>query len=267
MKRWTFPIVVSLLFHALILSWAALCFYLPKEPKQRQIAVKLVRMPALTAHAEAGKIEEYPGPAPAFEESKTGQAFKAEGNEKEISNNNAKKDTTTKAKNTSKTLGKNQKEVKKLEDTEKPKALEPKDTKPAPQLKREPRIDSAQEGTASSEKAIAQQGGANDVPSSAPSPTNNNSPTLQGGARLYAQSDVVKQVKPIYPLASRRRGEEGTVLLEVRVDPSGTVEEVRIVEGSGYPLLDQAAERALKEWRFREGSGVIFLVPVQFKLQ
>ena len=267
MKRWTFPIALSLFLHALILSWAALCFYLPEEPKQRQIAVRLVRMPALTAHAEAVKIEEYPGPAPAFEESKTEQAFKAAKNEKEINNNNAKKDTTTKAKNTSKTLGKNQKEVKKLEDTEKPKALEPKDTKPAPQLKREPRIDSAQEGTASSEKAIAKQGNANDVPSSAPSPTNNNSPTLQGGARFYAQSDVVKQVKPIYPLTSRRRGEEGTVLLEVRADPSGTVEEVHIVEGSGYPLLDQAAERALKEWRFREGSGAIFLVPVQFKLQ
>jgi len=256
-----------LFLHALILSWAALCFYLPEEPKQRQIAVRLVRMPALTAHAEAVKIEEYPGPAPAFEESKTEQAFKAAKNEKEINNNNAKKDTTTKAKNTSKTLGKNQKEVKKLEDTEKPKALEPKDTKPAPRSKGEPRIDSAQEGTASSEKAIAKQGNANDVPSSAPSPTNNNSPTLQGGARFYAQSDVVKQVKPIYPLTSRRRGEEGTVLLEVRADPSGTVEEVHIVEGSGYPLLDQAAERALKEWRFREGSGAIFLVPVQFKLQ
>ncbi|HPU77861.1 MAG TPA: energy transducer TonB [Thermosynergistes sp.] len=267
MKRWTFPIALSLFLHALILSWAALCFYLPEEPKQRQIAVRLVRMPALTAHAEAVKIEEYPGPAPAFEESKTEQAFKAAKNEKEINNNNAKKDTTTKAKNTSKTLGKNQKEVKKLEDTEKPKALEPKDTKPAPRSKGEPRIDSAQEGTASSEKAIAKQGNANDVPSSAPSPTNNNSPTLQGGARFYAQSDVVKQVKPIYPLTSRRRGEEGTVLLEVRADPSGTVEEVHIVEGSGYPLLDQAAERALKEWRFREGSGAIFLVPVQFKLQ
>jgi len=266
-KRWTFPIALSLFLHALILSWAALCFYLPEEPKQRQIAVRLVRMPALTAHAEAVKIEEYPGPAPAFEESKTEQAFKAAKNEKEINNNNAKKDTTTKAKNTSKTLGKNQKEVKKLEDTEKPKALEPKDTKPAPRSKGEPRIDSAQEGTASSEKAIAKQGNANDVPSSAPSPTNNNSPTLQGGARFYAQSDVVKQVKPIYPLTSRRRGEEGTVLLEVRADPSGTVEEVHIVEGSGYPLLDQAAERALKEWRFREGSGAIFLVPVQFKLQ
>jgi len=266
-KRWSFPIALSLLLHALILFWAALCFYPSEEPRQSQIAVRLVRMPALTAHAEAGKIEEYPGPAPAFEESKTRQAFKAEGNEKEIDNNNTKKDTTAKAKNTSKTLKKEQKEVKKLEDTAKPKALELKDTKPAPQSKGEPRIDSVQEGTASSKKAIAQQGDANDVPSSVPSPTNNNSPTLQGGARLYAQSDVVKQVKPIYPLASRRRGEEGTVLLEVRVDPSGTVEEVRIVEGSGYPLLDQAAERALKKWRFREGSGPIFLVPVQFQLQ
>lgn len=267
MKRWSFPIALSLLLHALILFWAALCFYPSEEPRQSQIAVRLVRMPALTAHAEAGKIEEYPGPAPAFEESKTRQAFKAEGNEKEIDNNNTKKDTTAKAKNTSKTLKKEQKEVKKLEDTAKPKALELKDTKPAPQSKGEPRIDSVQEGTASSKKAIAQQGDANDVPSSVPSPTNNNSPTLQGGARLYAQSDVVKQVKPIYPLASRRRGEEGTVLLEVRVDPSGTVEEVRIVEGSGYPLLDQAAERALKKWRFRGGSGPIFLVPVQFQLQ
>lgn len=267
MKHWTFPIVLSLLLHALILSWAALCFYLPEEPKQRQIAVKLVRMPALTAHAEAGKIEEYSGPAPAFEESKTRQAFKAEGNEKKIDNNNTKKDITAKAKNTSKTLKKEQKEVKKLEDTVKPKTSEPENTKPATQPKGELSTDSAQKGTASSEQVVTPHGYANGTPSPAPSPTNNNSPVLQGGARLYAQSDVVKQVKPVYPLASRRRGEEGTVLLEVRVDPSGTVEEVRIVKGSGYPLLDQAAARALKEWRFRKGSGPVFLVPVQFQLQ
>jgi protein TonB len=266
-KRWTLPIALSLLLHVLVFSWAALCFCLPEEPKQRQIAVKLVRMPALTAHAEAGKIEEHIGPAPAFEESKTGQAFKAEEDEKEISNNNAKKDTTAKAKNTSKTLGKNQKEVKKLENAVKPKTSEPENTKPATQPKGESRTDSAQEGTASSKQAVVPQEDANGTPSPAPSSINNNSPTLQGGARLYAQSDVVKQVKPVYPLASRRRGEEGTVLFEVKVNPSGAVEEVRIVESSGYPLLDQAAARALKEWRFRECSGPIFLVPVQFQLQ
>ena len=228
MKRWTFPIALSLFLHALILSWAALCFYLPEEPKQRQIAVRLVRMPALTAHAEAGKIEEYPGPAPAFEESKTGQVFKAEENEKEISNNNAKKDTTAKAKNTPKTLGKNQKEIKNLKiqetknfGTQRYKACSPIKKRASHRLRTVKELLVGESHCATRD--------ANDTPSSVPSRRTITAHTTRERGSTHKRCR--KTGKTYIPLASRRRGEEGTVLLEVRVDPSGTVEEVRIVEG------------------------------------
>lgn len=57
---------------------------------------------------------------------------------------------------------------------------------------------------------------------------------------------------PIYPAASRKLGEEGTVMLMIYVHPDGSVGEVRVHKSSGHPRLDQAAVQAAKKgWRFR----------------
>ncbi|WP_168735174.1 energy transducer TonB [Pseudothauera rhizosphaerae] len=56
--------------------------------------------------------------------------------------------------------------------------------------------------------------------------------------------------EPAYPQASRRRGEEGQVVLRVRVLASGRAGEVEIAESSRYPRLDHAARQAVAEWRF-----------------
>src|SRR5687767_6306677 len=57
---------------------------------------------------------------------------------------------------------------------------------------------------------------------------------------------------PIYPSASRKLGEEGTVTLMIYVHPDGSVGEVRVHKSSGHPRLDQAAvQAAQKGWRFR----------------
>lgn len=54
-----------------------------------------------------------------------------------------------------------------------------------------------------------------------------------------------------YPYESRMRGEEGDVRLRLRVDPTGMVEHIDILEGSGFPALDTAALLAAANWRFR----------------
>lgn len=78
---------------------------------------------------------------------------------------------------------------------------------------------------------------------------------------------------PPYPAASRRRGEEGQVLLRVRVLASGRAAEVEIVESSRHPRLDQAARRAVADWRFepaRQGGSAVdswLRVPVVFRLE
>lgn len=77
---------------------------------------------------------------------------------------------------------------------------------------------------------------------------------------------------PRYPYLARRRGQEGRVLLRVRVSSAGNAAAVSIRRSSGYRLLDDAAVEAVREWRFvpasRGGSPVAGAVdvPVSFKL-
>ncbi len=52
---------------------------------------------------------------------------------------------------------------------------------------------------------------------------------------------------PVYPPVSRRRGEEGTVVLSVQVLANGTAGSVDIVQSSGYHRLDEAAVRGARQ--------------------
>lgn len=60
---------------------------------------------------------------------------------------------------------------------------------------------------------------------------------------------------PPYPALARRMSWEGTVhcLIEVAID--GTVTRVSVACSSGHEILDEAAQRALREWRFESGAG------------
>ena len=78
---------------------------------------------------------------------------------------------------------------------------------------------------------------------------------------------------PAYPRLSRRRGEEGTVVLELMVLKDGTVEEITIKESSGYPRLDKSAMEAVRRWKYnpatRGGQPIDYryLQPVTFSLK
>jgi len=56
---------------------------------------------------------------------------------------------------------------------------------------------------------------------------------------------------PDYPAESRRRGEEGTVRLSLRIGPDGRVQMAEVAQTSGHPALDRAAVEAVRRWRFR----------------
>jgi protein TonB len=77
---------------------------------------------------------------------------------------------------------------------------------------------------------------------------------------------------PAYPYRSRRFGEEGTVMLAVRISDTGRVEAVSVKQSSGHRRLDRAALRAVKGWRYqpatRGGDPIAYdyLQPVVFKL-
>lgn len=79
--------------------------------------------------------------------------------------------------------------------------------------------------------------------------------------------------KPVYPLAARRMGWQGKVIVRVEVLISGAAGEVSLYQSSGREALDNAALAAVKSWRFtpaRVAGQLItktFLVPIPFKLE
>ena len=77
--------------------------------------------------------------------------------------------------------------------------------------------------------------------------------------------------KPEYPAISLQLGEAGRVVLNVSVSAAGTVEQASVRTSSGSARLDQAALKAVRQWRFvparRGGEAVAaqVLVPISFK--
>ena len=75
--------------------------------------------------------------------------------------------------------------------------------------------------------------------------------TLEGQTSAPEPLDITRNRRPSYPEASRRRGEQGIVRLELRVDAAGRVVDVLLLETSGFNALDTAALNAVRDWRFR----------------
>ncbi|BAO81399.1 periplasmic protein TonB, links inner and outer membranes [Serpentinimonas raichei] len=78
---------------------------------------------------------------------------------------------------------------------------------------------------------------------------------------------------PAYPVLSRRLGEQGRVLLRVRIEADGSASAAQIYASSGFVRLDQAAQQAVLRWRFVPGTrngeaqAMWFLVPIHFVLE
>ena len=79
--------------------------------------------------------------------------------------------------------------------------------------------------------------------------------------------------RPGYPKRARRRGYEGTVVLEVLVDTDGRVKELRVLKSSGHRVLDKAALKSVNGWLFEPGMvgdekvDMWVRVPVRFELR
>ncbi len=99
-----------------------------------------------------------------------------------------------------------------------------------------------------------------------------NQPALTS-ALEEAQPEYSKNPPISYPNRARRKGYEGTVLLEVLVNRNGTVDDLRILASSGYAILDSSAVKSVKTWSFKpakKGKNTVDMwvqVPVRFKLE
>jgi len=82
---------------------------------------------------------------------------------------------------------------------------------------------------------------------------------------------VIKEVKPDYPEIARQARVEGVVIIEAQTDIYGRVQNMRVLRS--IPLLDQAAEDAVRQWVYEpmiingRPRGVIFTVTVRFTLK
>lgn len=96
--------------------------------------------------------------------------------------------------------------------------------------------------------------------------------TANGKPTTSAHPDYRRNPEPDYPVAARRRGQQGTVVLLVMVDAGGKPTEISVQQTSGFELLDQAAVRAVQTWEFepaRVGTTPVasrIEVPVRFTL-
>jgi len=76
----------------------------------------------------------------------------------------------------------------------------------------------------------------------------------QGGQALVeAIPAYLRNPPPPYPSIARRRGYEGTVVLQVFVTKNGRVGKLKIFRSSGHKALDEAAIKTVGKWIFEPG--------------
>jgi protein TonB len=74
-------------------------------------------------------------------------------------------------------------------------------------------------------------------------------PSIIQGGDLGTQ--MVAGKPPRYPIDSRRKKEQGTVVLTLVLGTDGAVESLTVSQSSGFPRLDNAARDAVKGWRWK----------------
>jgi periplasmic protein TonB len=75
------------------------------------------------------------------------------------------------------------------------------------------------------------------------------------------------QPDPDYPSEAAMNHQQGTVVVRFTVNTDGRVESAQAATPCPWPLLNQAAVRAVREtWRFEPGSVRVYEVAIQFEL-
>ena len=70
----------------------------------------------------------------------------------------------------------------------------------------------------------------------------------QAGSTDESKRKIKTKIAPIYPELAKRMAVGGKVKIEVVITPDGHVKSTRVV--GGHPLLVQACQDVVKEWKF-----------------
>ncbi|MBC7780633.1 MAG: energy transducer TonB [Proteobacteria bacterium] len=88
-----------------------------------------------------------------------------------------------------------------------------------------------------------------------------------------SDADYLQNPKVAYPLASKRLGEQGRVVVRVLIGADGAAHRAEVRQSSGFARLDEAALATVLKWRYVPGKrgGVAetmwFNVPINFVLE
>ena len=83
-------------------------------------------------------------------------------------------------------------------------------------------------------------------------------PTTKGPRAVYAP-------RPVYPAEARSRHLTGVGIVLADVDrKTGYVTDARMLQSTGYQVLDDAALNACRQWRFRPGTVSDIRIPIKF---
>jgi protein TonB len=89
---------------------------------------------------------------------------------------------------------------------------------------------------------------------------------LLGASALIHADDAGRKIKskvnPQYPELAKRMNVSGSVKLELVVAASGQVKSVKA--RGGHPLLIDAAQNAVRQWRYESGAEGIEIVEIRF---
>lgn len=66
----------------------------------------------------------------------------------------------------------------------------------------------------------------------------------------FTPARLVHSVKPDYPPSALEGDHQGVVVVQAEVRADGTCGDVQVVQSSGSRVLDRAAVRAVKQWRW-----------------
>jgi TonB family protein len=81
-------------------------------------------------------------------------------------------------------------------------------------------------------------------------------------AQDNGERKIIKKVEAQYPSVLKRRGIGGTVRLKVLVHADGSVKDVEVLGGN--PALADAADKAVRQWKFAPGNESTITVTVNF---
>jgi len=93
------------------------------------------------------------------------------------------------------------------------------------------------------------------------------------GAITEAKAGYLKNPAPSYPDEARKKGWYGIVILKVLVDKAGSPTQIEKEQSSGFSILDESAQTAVRKWKFMPAQiGNIPIqstvrIPVKFKLE